>query len=233
MPLPPPPKTQKGRERRELILDAAAEAFAIHGYRNVSLATIAPAVGVTAQGAMHYFPTKTHLLLGVLERRKERDTVHFRALREELGLTLPDLLVEVMRHNVEDEPGLATLDAVIAAESVDPEHPTHGWYAARNGRLREQLAAAVEMSQAAGGEMRADLDATAVSAHIIAMLDGLILQWALAPGTLDVVAAMREYVRTLRPGPCRARIAGPRMRARHTDRAMEDGVHRDPKTLRR
>ena len=197
--LPPPPKTEKGRERRERILDAAAEAFAVHGYRNVSLATIAPVVGITAQGAMHYFPTKTHLLLGVLERRKERDTARFGAMREELGLTLPDLLVEVMRHNVEEEPGLATLDAVIAAESVDPEHPTHSWYATRNERLREQLAVGVQRSQAAG-EMRADLDATAVAAHIIAMLDGLILQWALAPGTVDVVAAMREYVRSLRPG---------------------------------
>ena len=70
---PAAPTTQKGRERREQILDAAAEAFAVQGYRNVSLASIAPVVGITAQGVMHYFPTKTDLLLGVLERRKERE----------------------------------------------------------------------------------------------------------------------------------------------------------------
>jgi AcrR family transcriptional regulator len=194
---PAAPTTQKGRERREQILDAAAEAFAVQGYRNVSLASIAPVVGITAQGVMHYFPTKTDLLLGVLERRKERDTVHFTSMLRELGITLPDLLIEVMRHNVEDEPGLATLDAVIGAESVDPAHPTHGWYAARNERLRRDLAVGVEQSKAAG-EMRADLDASAIAAQILAMLDGLILQWALEPGSLDVVAAMREYVRTLR-----------------------------------
>src|SRR3954464_3557520 len=103
----PLPKTQKGRERREQILDAAMVAFAVQGSRSVSLASLAPAVGISEQGLMHYFPTKVHLLLGVLQRRDERDTQRFTALGE-AGLPLLSTMLEVMRANTA-EPQLATL----------------------------------------------------------------------------------------------------------------------------
>lgn len=49
------------------MLEAAARAFSVQGYRKVSLASLAAEVGITEQGAMHYFPTKEHLLVGVLD----------------------------------------------------------------------------------------------------------------------------------------------------------------------
>ena len=55
----------------------------MHGFRSVSLASLAPVVGITEQGVMHYFPTKVHLLLGVLERRDERDTQRFTAIAQQ------------------------------------------------------------------------------------------------------------------------------------------------------
>ena len=81
--------------------------------------------------------------------------------------------------------------------------------------------------------MRADLDATAIAAQILAMLDGLILQWALEPGSLDVVAAMREYVRTLRRPRLSAVSSTTTRSGGDARRFKPDGAHRDPKTLRR
>ena len=62
----------KGRERRAAILAAADEAFAKHGFRGASLATIADSVGLTQPGLLHHFPSKEHLLLEVLRYREDQ-----------------------------------------------------------------------------------------------------------------------------------------------------------------
>ena len=45
--------------------------FTAHGFRGASLDAVAAAVGISRQGVLHYFPSKTNLLLGVLELRDE------------------------------------------------------------------------------------------------------------------------------------------------------------------
>ena len=192
------PKTRKGRERYEQILDAAMQAFAIQGSRHVSLASLAPGVGISEQGLMHYFPTKVHLVIGVLERREEQDRQRFTALAEQ-GMPLLDLLVEVIRARAA-EPQLATLYGVLMAESVDPDHPAHEWFAARNERVRLEMGAAFAMAQQ-NGEMRQDLDPEAVAAHLIAIVGGLMTQRALASEALDVVSIFEQYIQSLTPDP--------------------------------
>ena len=190
------PKTRKGRERYEQILDAAMQAFAVQGSRSVSLASLAPGIGISEQGLMHYFPTKVHLVIGVLERREEQDRERFTALAEQ-GMPLLDLLVEVIRVRAA-EPQLATLYSVLMAESVDPDHPAHEWFAARNERDRLEMGAAFAMAQR-NGEMRQDLDPEAVAAHLIAIVGGLMTQRALASEALDVVSIFEQYIRSLSP----------------------------------
>jgi AcrR family transcriptional regulator len=192
----PLPKTKKGRERREHILDAAMEAFAVQGSRSVSLASIAPAVGISEQGVMHYFPTKVHLLLGVLERRDERDTRRFGALAEQ-GVPFLELLVEIARANAA-EPGLESLYGVLMAEGVSPDHPAHEWFASRNERVRRQLSAGLAAAQRSGA-MRAGLDPDAVAAQLLALYVDLPLQRALGPGAIDVVSVFEGFVRSLSP----------------------------------
>lgn len=191
------PASRKGRLRREQIVAAAMEAFAAHGSRSVSLASIARQVGLTEQGVMHYFPTKVHLVLGVLERRDELDAEHLGGLVRE-GMSLLEILVEIARHNAEEAPELSTLYSVLMAESVDPQHAAHDWFAERNARVREQLASGIAEAQRTG-QVRAELDPHAVACQIVALYDGLAVQRALADGELDVVAAFEAYVRSLRP----------------------------------
>ena len=179
------------------------EAFAVQGSRSVSLASIARAVGITEQGVMHYFPTKVDLVLGVLERRDERDVEQFGRLAE-AGMPLLDVLVAAARQ-IAEEPGLATLYGVLMAEAVDPEHPAHGWFAERNERVREQIGFGLAEAQGKG-EVRADVDPTAAASQMIALLDGLALQRALAAGELDVASIFEDYVRWLSPSGQRGRL---------------------------
>lgn len=195
----PLPKSRKGRQRHQQILETAMRAFAVQGYRKVSLATIATEVGITEQGAMHYFPTKEHLLIGVLEYRDERDTENLARLAERHpDLTLLDVLAAQMRHNIEEQPALAALYSVLMAESVDPEHAAHAWFTERNRRVRAQLAEGVAQAQARD-HIRADLGPADVAAQIVALFDGLALQWSLDPQRVDAVGAMRSFLQSLCP----------------------------------
>ena len=67
----PASETAHGRTQRERVLRAAMDIFSTQGFRGASLDAIADAVGMTRQGLLHYFPSKVHLLLGVLDLRQE------------------------------------------------------------------------------------------------------------------------------------------------------------------
>ncbi|MEG1678687.1 MAG: helix-turn-helix domain-containing protein, partial [Stenotrophomonas sp.] len=62
-------RSPKGEKRRQQILDAAMRVFARDGYSNASIAEVATDVGLTLPGLLHYFPSKTDMLLAVLEVR--------------------------------------------------------------------------------------------------------------------------------------------------------------------
>ncbi|MGE8225494.1 MAG: TetR/AcrR family transcriptional regulator [Stenotrophomonas sp.] len=65
-------RTPKGDKRRQQILDAAMHVFARDGYSNASIAEVASQVGLTLPGLLHHFPSKTDMLLAVLEVRDQR-----------------------------------------------------------------------------------------------------------------------------------------------------------------
>lgn len=60
---------QKGYERKELILDAAEELFAMRGFDGVTLRQIAAAAGVDVALTSYYFGPKLELFDAVLKRR--------------------------------------------------------------------------------------------------------------------------------------------------------------------
>src|SRR5919112_34451 len=128
----------KGRERREAILVAANELFAVQGFRGASLAAIAARVGLSEAGLLPHFPSKEHLLLELLELRHERDGE--RVAREIANhTTMLDALLALCRDN-QRSPGLVRLFTILAAESVDTDHPAHDWTAERYAGLRRSLA---------------------------------------------------------------------------------------------
>src|SRR5690349_4493076 len=136
--------TPEGHAQRERILRAAMELFAARGYRGASLEAVAQAVGITRQGVLHHFPSKVHLLLGVLALRDEDDTE--RLTGEVSGLA--EGLLAAVGHN-QRSPGLVRLYTVLSAESVDPDHPGHEHFRERYRLLRSMLGAAVAEAQAA------------------------------------------------------------------------------------
>ena len=191
-----------GLARREAILQAASEAFATHGYRGASLAMIADRVGMSAPGLLHHFPTKEHLLVDVLALRQERDAARVRDLASERGGRILDALLVLAKRNSES-PGLIRLFTMLAAESVDDDHPGHDWFVERYQQSREFVAERLAEEQRIG-LIRDDVDPGMIATQILAMFDGLQLQWLLEPGEVDLVTVLEDYL-----GDLRARLAPP------------------------
>ena len=60
-----------GAERRQRILEAAANAFASRGYHATSVEVVAEAAGITKPVVYDHFPSKRHLYIEVLESTRE------------------------------------------------------------------------------------------------------------------------------------------------------------------
>jgi AcrR family transcriptional regulator len=184
----------KGRARREKILDAAWEAFGEQGYRGASLARIAERAGVSDAGLLHHFPSKQHLLLALLERRDAQDRARVDGAAR---ASLRDALLQLSAENAA-APSMVQLFTVMAAESIEHAHPGHEWFRGRYRRVRTALAERVAAAQEQG-EIDAGLDAESTATQLIALLDGLQLQWLLDPDRVDMTATLRDFLAALPP----------------------------------
>jgi AcrR family transcriptional regulator len=188
----------KGLEARQRIIDAAWEAFGASGYRGTTIASIAERAGLTDAGVLHHFASKEELLLTVLQRRDEQGRRRVADAAAATG-SFAGALLELCKQNA-TAPGMIQLFTVMAAESIDAAHPGHEHFLARYRRLRrscaEELTAAQERD-----EIDAGIDPQLVAAEILAVFDGLQLQWLLDPDEVDMVACMGEFLERLRPRP--------------------------------
>jgi AcrR family transcriptional regulator len=184
--------SRKGQARRTQVIDIALRLFAARGYRGVSLATIAQEAGISEAGLIHHFPTKPALLLGVLETYEAGSLELMRnAVETSRGTFSGAWLALAASH--EADPTYIRLFTVLAAESVAPDHPAHAWFVERYQRVRERITEAFAADQAAG-RIRPELDPELCARQLVAMFDGIQLQYLLAGGALDLVTPLRELL---------------------------------------
>jgi AcrR family transcriptional regulator len=181
----------KGRARREEILDAAMALFGEVGYRSASLREIAQRVGISHPGLLHHFPGKEALLTAVLEHREARDTDRF-GLAEARGLEALRRFVDLVEHNTR-RPGIVELHCVLSAEATAPDHPAHGYFRQRYARVHAGVRAALEEVAAEGG-LRPGATPRSAAHAVIALTDGLQVQWLLDRTSVDMPAEVRGYL---------------------------------------
>jgi AcrR family transcriptional regulator len=186
----------KGRERREEILRAAMELFGARGYRGTTIAQVAERAGLTDAGLLHHFPSKEHLLIAVLQHREARDIERMRSARR-ASTTPLEALLELCRRNAAD-PHIVQLFTVMAAETLDPDHPGHEAFVERY-RDRRRGTARLLAAARQDGSIAADIDPERLAAQVLAMYDGLQLQWLRDPAEVDMVALFEDFLARLRP----------------------------------
>lgn len=178
-------------ERRRQIMRATTELIAERGFWGLSMQDVADRCALTVPGLLHYVGSKVGLLVAVLEHRDAEDAG---SLRERLqvgevevpddwseglpkGVDLRRLCAATVRRNAE-QPEIVRLFAVLAVESLDPGHPAHDYFALRQAKVVESFAAL-----AAGLTDRPEL----LARQIVAMMDGIQVQWLRTPESIDLV----------------------------------------------
>ncbi|WP_168708141.1 TetR/AcrR family transcriptional regulator [Actinomyces procaprae] len=195
------------------IIEHATQLIAEKGYFGFSLGELAQRCGLSNAGLIHHIGSKERVLEMVLQARDRRDL-------EAIGVgpTAEDLSVETARGSGRDamreallqyaadggvavlhrlvahnatQPTMVRLYAILRAESLSEEHPSHEYFQKRDAQsvdLFEQLLT---------GHV-ADPRGTARAAF--ALMGGLEEQWLREPDQVDLVAAWDQAYASLLDG---------------------------------
>jgi AcrR family transcriptional regulator len=197
--------------RREQVLAAATALISERGYWGLSVQEVADACHFSLPGLLHHFSSKDQLLIAVLEHR---DRLDVESLARRLGLDIELLdggdlgssgigIAEFCDAVVARNAGqreIVRLYSVLEAESLTPNHPAHDYFADRQRTVLRGLAQLAPDGQ----------DADAVARHVLALLDGLQIQWLRDPlvGLVDAWRAASAQVPWLLPHAERAARQG-------------------------
>ncbi|WP_433215077.1 TetR/AcrR family transcriptional regulator [Microtetraspora malaysiensis] len=183
--------------RREEILLAALDVFAERGYTGASIASIAERVGLSQQGVLHYFPSKDRLLAEVLRLRDERN-LDVLVLPGEGGAITLETVAGLVEYNAQRR-GIVQSFTVLSAESVIENHPARNFFKERYGTSRAWMAEVIRAEL--GDELPAGLSPEQAAPLMFAVMDGLQLQWLLAPDEIDMPGLFRAFLSLLKGAP--------------------------------
>ncbi|PTT61277.1 TetR/AcrR family transcriptional regulator [Arthrobacter sp. HMWF013] len=184
----------KTEARRREILAAAFEVFSTSGYRAGSLKDVADKVGLTQAGLLHHFPSKEALLEAVLTLRDE-ESVERLGTVDAKGMDLLRGLVALTRYNT-TIPGLVSLYCVLSAEATEPEHPAHAYFLRRYTWVRDTISAAFTEA-GRQGKLRPGVVPLAATRQIVALMDGLQVQWLLDNSSVDMPAEVVAFLEAI------------------------------------
>ena len=186
------PETER---KRKDILRAAIETFGTKGSTNGTLADIAEQVGMTHAGVLHHFGSKQNLLLEVLEFRDQDDVAHLADRHIPGGPALFAHLVATAQRNAL-RPGIVQVYTVLSAEAVTDDHPATAYFQDRYRTLRREIDDAFRELCAQEGVTDPDTIDQAAAA-ILAVMDGLQLQWLLEPTAVELAGASEFAIQAI------------------------------------
>lgn len=186
-------KKRVRRDRTEEILEAATKLLAEYGFQGATLARVAEEVGLTEPGVLHYFPSKVHLLQGVLEYHEQKEVESYAALIDMERKNPVELLALTENLVAENEkmPGLIQLFTVLVSESIRSDHPSHDYFVQRYRQAREMYIA--EFLKLSAFDLRPDIDLNELVVLIMAVMDGLQIQWLLDPEKVDMLQTFKLF----------------------------------------
>ncbi|RUR03618.1 TetR/AcrR family transcriptional regulator [Labedella endophytica] len=195
----------KSAERRQAIVNAAFEVFATRGFRSGSFREVAERVGMSQTSLLHYFPSKEELLIAVLASRDgvepvlDPDVLSGLAPDDERipAVRFADLITTQARAN-QEVPGVIQLYAVLSGEGVTDDHPGRAYFTERFAGLRADYAADLERLRDLG-LLRKGVDPAVAAATIVALWDGIQLQWLYDADAVDMSRALRDYLALILP----------------------------------
>lgn len=164
-------RERERRERRNCILEAAAEVFRRRGIAAATMEDIATEAELSKGTLYLYFASKDELFLAMAAQKLEAVVARFDALEEASeGSTGLDLLTSMLEAYAEvplEDPDMfrVALMWMSSADRVETETPGFEAHRQRVSRLIEKIIAAIERGRA-DGSIRTDGDARQLAAQL-------------------------------------------------------------------
>jgi len=185
---------------REAALEASLEVFGAAGYWGATFKDVAEKAGITSAGLTYHFADKDALLTAALserdrrvreriERRVQAGAVDSRSLAAEIEA--------IVEENISQQ-GLAEVHTIISAESVSSEHPAHELFRSRYKDTRERLARRFELIEEQEN-WTPPLPPSMLAILLIAVADGVQMQWLLDRESVDPKQTVMDYLSTILP----------------------------------
>lgn len=182
---------RSGIRRRAQIVQEAVEVFTTYGYRASTMRQIADRVGISRAAVLKHFGGKEQLLLEVLRVWDDAQVEPPDRTRKGLAC-IRGLRDRMIGHT--DHPGLLELYLTLATEATDPAHPAHEFMTMRYARTQDDFIAWLGEAVELGEVSPMDEDTVRYEArNLLALLDGIEIQWFLTPG-IDLVGQVSRYI---------------------------------------
>ncbi|AJT42897.1 hypothetical protein UM93_05155 [Psychromicrobium lacuslunae] len=179
----------KTADRRRKILEAAAQVYAECGYYGSSLREVALKAGVSLSNLTHHFATKEEILLATL---RQRDADGLNQDAPQSAAEFRTQIIAQARAN-EELATLIGLYSVLSAEATMQGHPARDYFVERFANLRHEYTETLTLL-ARQGQLRTGFDPHLTAVSLVALWDGLQLQWLLEPHKIDVVRQLDAFL---------------------------------------
>lgn len=171
------------------ILKASTLVFGKYGYNGGSLSQIAKHLDIGESGILHHFKTKANLLAAVLKYRDQQG-IERSGLQGSDGIDFIKSWLSMIQFNMSD-PGNVELYCIISAEATSTNHPAHDYFQARyetiTGFALEAFKALTNL-----GYLNEGQDSNILAQTLVALSDGLQVQWLLNPSS-DMLGPHKEF----------------------------------------
>lgn len=161
----------KHEARRLQIIDAALTSFATDGYERATTAAICRTAGIGSGTFFHYFPTKSAVLVAILEYGTHETREWFAAQQGRTDAR--EVLSEYVGHSADEYADERVAGFIHAVVAVMGEPDIAAALAADVDAVRDCLTPWVEMAQQRG-EIREDLTPVRATRWLMVLLDGFL-----------------------------------------------------------
>ncbi|WP_159618633.1 TetR/AcrR family transcriptional regulator [Ruania rhizosphaerae] len=182
-----------GEDKRERILTEAISLFARSGFAATSLADVAQAAQISKAGLLHHFGSKASLYSAVLERRDARDAGALTSASDVWQQL--DAFADLMDRNAET-PAMVGLYMAMAVEGTRSGHPAHRWLTDHFTRAVDAFTAGFERGKI-NGAVHPDAPSRGLARSVVALADGIQLQWLTVTSPDQEPVRMGDQIRQL------------------------------------
>jgi len=178
--------------RRESILVSAFSVFAKSGFRGGTIKQVAELEGISEAGILHHFKSKGALLTAVLELRDTGTENRLLSDESRTGEKFIQYWLELIAYNIANK-GIVELFCILSAEATDESHPAHEYFKNRYLHVFQVTSAYFQILKT-DAMLRDHIDPVAAAKSLIALSDGLQVQWLLDP-SWDMLEGHRSFFR--------------------------------------